>query len=853
MANVHVARWSDPDAVDPRVAGGKAASLATMAQALLPVPAGFVVLADAYRLAVADVALELSLPAPGPDAATDAVIDDVADAVRRQLMTVRVPERVRAEVAAAYAAIGSPVVAVRSSATAEDLHGASFAGQYDTVLGIDQLDALWPAIVAVWASLHSGRALAYRHLHGIGEADLAMAVVVQELVPSDAAGVLFTRHPVSGDEGVYVVNAARGQGEGVVTGTVTVDRWTLDATTSDVVDADVSYQEQMLVVERGALRRVDVPEPSRAQPALDDEQLAELGELARRVRVLYGDHRDVEFAVQDGRVLLLQARPITDGVEGDFPVAWADPSDEARSWSLRSSTPMTALERDIQAAQAARLKVCFDETGSPIARAHEWRFFHGYGYVAAADVTDEEVQERQARQRARLEGYGDAGTSLYEVEVEPVLLERLAELRRTRPRGKKLAPYVRHLELAIAAYADAMGNLHWRIQTPPVDWPAEYAELTGRPPAEASTLLQALSNRTTKLITRLRGIARLVQSDPVLVDVFDRRDWPALDDPAVARRPATVELRRRLTSLQRAHGLRTGMGMGSVATITSPTWRMSPAVPLGMIASYARQDLDALDDRERGLRRDRQRLERAIRRWLVGDPERLARFEVARARMVNAARTTEDHNHLMEQASGGAMREAVLLVGEALVARGWIDVPEDVFHLSVDELAALAEGEGPADVAGLVRRRVAVRSHQARLRPPRTLGSVAAAPDLRAAMAAGAGSEGNGLHGDELRGIGASGGRHVGRAVVAPPMHAPPDVRPGDVLVARIVGDSWTPIFPVLGALVLDQGGMFQHAAVVAREYRIPAVMMTGEATKVVTDGQLLEVDGDEGVVRLLG
>ena len=84
-------------------------------------------------------------------------------------------------------------------------------------------------------------------------------------------------------------------------------------------------------------------------------------------------------------------------------------------------------------------------------------------------------------------------------------------------------------------------------------------------------------------------------------------------------------------------------------------------------------------------------------------------------------------------------------------------------------------------------------------------------------------------------------------------MHAPPDVRPGDVLVARIVGDSWTPIFPVLGALVLDHGGMFQHAAVVAREYRIPAVMMTGEATKVVTDGQLLEVDGDEGVVRLLG
>ena len=246
--------------------------------------------------------------------------------------------------------MGSPVVAVRSSATAEDLQGASFAGQYDTVLGVDSLDALWPAIVAVWASLHSGRALAYRRLRGIGEADLAMAVVVQELVPSDAAGVLFTRHPVSGADDVYVVNAALGQGEGVVTGTVAVDRWTLDAVTAEVLDADVAYKEHMLVVERGALRRVDVPEPERAQPALTDGQLAELGALAGRVRALVRrpPRRGVRGA---GRAACCSCRPDPSPTarRSEFPVTWPDPSDEARSWSLRSSTPMMALERDIQA------------------------------------------------------------------------------------------------------------------------------------------------------------------------------------------------------------------------------------------------------------------------------------------------------------------------------------------------------------------------------------------------------------------------------------------------------------------------------------------------------------------------
>ncbi len=787
-----IASWVDGGTVDPVRAGHKAVSLAAMAAAGLPVPRGFVVLAE--------------------------VVDSADD---------ELPRAVADEITSAYRALGSPVVAVRSSATAEDLEGASFAGQYDTVLGVRGDKAVRDAVITVRRSLRSERAVAYRRARGMAEDGLAMAVIVQELVPADAAGVLFTRHPLSGDESVVMISAARGLGEGVVDGTALTDTYTLDAATGAVIERELAGDTAVL----------------------DDRALDHLLELARRVREVFGGHRDVEFAVQGGAVHALQARPITalDDGAADFPVRWDDPADADRSWMLRSAAPVHLLEVDIQRASAERMRVGFGETGVPMMHLHVWQVINGYLYVTGPDVAADVVAERQARLTALHDRYAATGSSVFEEDVEPLLVARLAELARLRARRRSLAGRVELLERAIAAYADAMGNLHWRIQAQPVDWPARYAELTGRPAIEAVILLQAVTTRTTRLINHLRRLAKVVQTDPALLDVFDRRDWPALeglDDGTAVR-----SFRAGFSRLLRDYGLRTGMGLGGVANFLSPTWSMSPSIPLGIIASYARQDLDELDRRDRRLRAQRQRLERAIEADLAGDPDRWQRFELARRHMVNAARTTEDHNHLMEQACGGSMREAALLTGQALVAGGRLDDPDDVFHLSLTELRALAAGHGPTDTRGLVHERKAVRSKQGATRPPRTLGAPATGPG--GPGAAFTPPEGAGLDGDVLRGTAASRGRHTGRARVAPPEHAPPDVRPGDILVASMVGEAWTPIFPLLGGLVLDYGGIFQHAAVVAREYGIPAVMMTRDATKTIADGQLITVDGDAGIVEL--
>ncbi|MEX1007941.1 MAG: PEP/pyruvate-binding domain-containing protein [Acidimicrobiia bacterium] len=843
------------DATDAARVGAKAAALATMTRAGIAVPAGFVIEAAAFHEVVAVNQDRIAVLLRATENADPATLEETCDRVRSLITASDLAEELGEELGVAYATLGSPMVAVRSSATAEDLGVASFAGQYDSVLGVRRADDLVAAVLRVWASLFSTRAVAYRARLGVDHRALAMAVIVQELLPAEAAGVLFTRDPISGDDGLHVVNVALGLGEGVVAGLVPVDRHRLHADTGQETERNLAYKDSMVVIDDDGLRTVAVPEARRAVAALDERALSDLGELASALRTLFGDHRDIEFALYRDAVYALQARPITglDAADDDFPVVWDDPTDATYQWMLRGASPSLLLERDIMTASAARQRIGFAETGSPMMRMHILRFVDGWPYVRGPDTPEDEVAARQQQLTDLDDHYTRLGTSIFEAEIEPVLLGRLAELRRTKPRGRALTQHVDHLELAMAVHADAMGNLHWRMRSfGRPDWTKTYTDITGRPATEAPIFLQALTNRTTRLITSLRKTARIVQADPVLLEIFDQRAWARLDDPDVRQRPAAADFRASFARIQRGHGLRTGMGMGSVANFTSPTWGMEPSIPLGIIASYTRQDLDVLDARGRDIRRERRSLERSVRRGLASDPDALARFEFELRRVVCESRTTEDHNHLMEQACGGYLREAVYGLGTVLVADGLLDAPDDVFHLSLAELRAIANGAGPTNTRELVRERAAERDYRARHRPPRTIGA-ADGPGVGGGfpMSGFGAIEGTGLDGSVLRGIAASPGRATGPARVVMAQLAPPDVRPGDVLVASIVGEAWTPIFPLLGGLVLDAGGVFQHSAVVTREYRIPAVFMTREATKVIREGQLVTVDGDQGVVEL--
>src|SRR5262245_8387521 len=257
---------------DVKAVGGKGLSLGLLTRAGLPVPPGFCLTTEAL--------------AGSP---TDAEAEPVLAGV------------VGEQVLEAYRRLGGGLVAVRSSGISEDGQAASFAGQQETILGVEGDEDLFSAVRRCWASLNTGRSRAYREKRQLDDAGAAMAVVVQKLVPSEVSGVLFTRDPLDAEGRRMLVEAAWGLGESIVSGRVSPDRFHLNRPSGEVVERHVSVKQTM----QTATGARAVPQPQQAQPCLSDEQLKQLAELGRRIEEYYGDARDIEWAWAHGQFWVL--------------------------------------------------------------------------------------------------------------------------------------------------------------------------------------------------------------------------------------------------------------------------------------------------------------------------------------------------------------------------------------------------------------------------------------------------------------------------------------------------------------------------------------------------------------------
>ncbi|MCZ6614501.1 MAG: PEP-utilizing enzyme [Chloroflexi bacterium] len=839
------------------VSGGKGARLARMKSAGLPVPSGFIVTTDAFRSAGFALSDDLDRSLAAVDPADVGTLEVLCKSARQAIARSGVPDKVASAVRTAYDELGDTLpVSVRSSATSEDQHAASFAGQYDSFLNVIGLEAVLDRILKVWESLYSTRAVAYGLRLGIPHQSASMAVAVQKQLYPHAAGVLFTQDPVSGNEGRYSINVSLGLGEGVVAGDVPSDAFALDSNTLEIVEQKIARKVAKFAPSRvGGVERVEVPDEHQRVPALSEGQLSDLGKLSRRVVDLFYGHQDIEFAVDEDGVNLLQARPVTgDARVPPFEVDWEEPGDAHKTWirgqGMLGQAPVYLLQEDAIRVYVKSSEMCFEETGAPQARNHIIRFFNGYPYVRSPDVGDKELSGRQERHLSRDEAYREKGTTLYEAEIRPQVERALADFATFRPKRASLEALLHHLERAIQAYGHVMGNLHWSMAgVTRFDWPTKYSEITGEAEVASGVLLQAIPNKTTRLVGRLRNLARLVQEDPELRVIFQENAYHRLREHELLERRAVQRFRVRFRSLLREYGLRTGAGYGSFMEFAAPTWNMDPRQPLQLVAAYAQHDLDALDRLEGAAKRGRKNVMRRIRRLLANDPDRLSELNSNLAMAVETVNRMENHNHLMEQGVTGALREAIFWIGTGLVRDGLLDHPDDVLHVSMDELRQITDGNRPHDLRTMVGERRDTFQSRARLRPPPTLGS--GGPEPVSPMAAYQPPVESGLDGLSLRGVGASPGTAIGLANLAAPGSALPNVEAGDILVAQNVGPAWTPILPLLGGLVLDEGAVFQHAALVAREYGIPAVIMTRDATSVIVAGQRIRVDANRGIVEL--
>jgi pyruvate,water dikinase len=369
-----------------------------------------------------------------------------------------------------------------------------------------------------------------------------------------------------------------------------------------------------------------------------------------------------------------------------------------------------------------------------------------------------------------------------------------------------------------------MGDLHWKMAFGiPGDWSTDYPALTGGTVGEAAEFLQGIDHATSRLVRRIRDLARRKrEGDPSFEDAF--------------------------ADLIRRFGMRTGRGYGSASGFADVTWSIDPSAVRDLIDLYAKADLDRLDEREAAARRARQQAVRRMKRRFADDEETWPKLERAHRAAIARVKAMENHNHLMEQETEGILRTAIHRLAVALVAAGVLDQPDDVYHLDRRELRELARH--PVDSRDLVKARKAELDHQRTLEPPPHLGAAPAQPPNAKPIEQPPVAE---RPAGELAGTAAAPGVATGRARVVPDMSGFPDVEPGDILVARDAGPAWTPVFALLGGLVLDHGWTIQHAAIMCREVGIPCVLATGTATTTIADGAELTVDGDQGLVRIVG
>lgn len=854
----HVLPLTAPAARDVAVAGGKAANLAVLAAAGLPVPDGFVVTVAAFeaQLEQAGVGAAIGGLASGPSGAHERA------RVRRAIAETALPGVV-ADAIEAAADDGDGPWAVRSSATTEDTPGASYAGQHATYYFVP-IDVLARMVAHCWASLYDDRACAYRETRGVGHADARMAVIVQRMVRAEASGVTFTADPVTGSRETLVTEATWGLGAALVDGRVTPDRYV-------VARADGAERERYVADKRvmipavppapGAPRLADVPARQRLRPVLGRESLAAVTTLALAAESAFGAPQDVEWALEQGEVRLLQSRPITPRARPEAP----PPGRYVlfKPVAENFTEPLTPLSESLYASFAApgyvfhrgRLYMALSEIrrllplraddatlaqlawlGAPDPAAGPLRLslprlaLFALGAVAfwiqfgvflgrTRALPDDALEPFRARAAAvRADASLDAREALWSLcGLDARFLAPIGEL-----------PIA--VNLGATRYFAWLGLLKRLLAR----WAPEL-------PADTSAILTAGTPgmKSADMGRELRALAARARAVPAVAAVV-RNEAPEDVPAALCRTPGAGAFLRAFDAFLEAHGHRAA-GEFELAV---PRWREDPAPVIVMVRNYldAGGTVPAAEAAALARRRTREAaladaLGRLPGERATGLRGRLVAYCAKRVRYFTKLRENTRYYHIM---TNEVVRTKLLALERRLLERGALSCAGDAFYLRYTELEALAGGAlAPGAAEALVRARRVAWTRECAARPPRTLGIDLDTPEH--------------ADGVELRGFGASPGRCEGQARVVRDPGADATLAPGEILVAPYTDPAWTPLFLTARAAVVEVGSYLSHAGTVAREYGMPCVVDVADCTRRIADGDRIAVDGDSGVVTLLG
>ena len=845
-----------PSALDPAIVGSKAASVADLVQSGATVPAGFSIPANVFTNFISPLKDDIANALSHVDIQNVPSAFDAANAIFELLKSAPTPANLLEAIVDRISG-ETGVIAVRSSATVEDLKGASFAGMYDTFLDATDARSVINRVRDVWASYYTGRAISYRERQGIPHEAGSMAVLVMKLVDADAGGVVFTRDPRDGTDQI-LINVALGLGEGVVSGEAQADSFTLNSKTFEITNRNVRDKEWMFTQgTSGSTEKTPVPTDKRSSPALSDNQLLATAKAAITIKQASGNDRDIEFAVVGKTVHILQSRPVTTGTKPETrptpDISWDNPRDEKLHWKSGGKTPTLPLVTDYIKMSGIAEKRSVQFTGQYMGRRDLKKWVQGYVYTAETPRDAEELKAIGIKHhligRRHLV---KRSTYFYDV-IEPALKKNLAEIEADRPDNNALVSVqISYLRRSMQLAADHQNDLHWRCWAgfkTKDDLGKLFTEITGRPEVEASDLILGIDHMTARLSARMISLSKLVKSNTWLTDVFKTRNYDSLFARGNGSRPAVAKFRSRFREFLKIWGRRTGIGYGTAWTPTDPSWNMKPEIPLDSVGSFVRQDIVQAGRSRSDLVTKREAAITAVRTKIGRNIKLRKTFEFELYRATEHIRMMENHNYLIEQCTFGEYREAINRAGESLVREGAIDTANDIFFLTLTQLEEAAGINAYSRLRSFVIEAKEEYAKNSKRAPFDYIGTKAPKEkqyDIEEPLR-GLSEDGLKIHGEP-----SSAGSFMGIArVVITRTSIPPDVRKDEILVTENTGPDWVPVFPLLGGLILDGGDNFQHASLIAREYGIPCVIQTKEATTKIADGQLIEVNGTDGTVTL--
>ena len=863
MIDRYVLGLDEIDQTQGPLVGGKGANLGELTRIEGIGGPAFCVTTDAFRRIMAAVPLideqldRLSRLDPDDRQATRALSADI----RRAIEETAIPDDVASAITRSVTRLGGQAAyAVRSSATAEDLPTASFAGQQDSYLNVVGSAAILRDVSRCLASLFTERAVTYRLRSGFDHRKVQMAVVVQRMIFPQAAGVLFTADPVTSNRKVVSIEASFGLGEALVAGLVSPDVYRVRD--GDVIATTIGAKRLAIrALPGGGTEERAIEADRQEQQVLSDAQIVRLAELGRRIEAHFGRPQDIEWCLADDEFQIVQSRPITTL----FPVPAAGDQENHVYISVGHQQMMT------DAMKPLGLSVWQLTTRRPMAEAGG-RLFVDVTQMLASPTSREALVTGMGRSdpliadalRTVLER-GDfipvqpdedqaelpVGSEPATIETDPAIVTELVErgqasiaaLRRDiqGKSGPELFDFIladlpelrrtlfdpRGLQVILAAM-----QASWRLNEQLEAWLGEKNAV--------DTLTQSVPhNVTSEMGLALLDVADVIRPHPEVVAFLEQvSDENFLDQ--LPARAGGREARDAIAAYLDVYGMRCA---GEI-DITRPRWSERPSTLVPLILGNVRNFEPGAGKRlfEEG-RRGAEAKERDVLTRLRALPDGERKAEEAK-RLIDRVRTFSGYREYPKYGMVSRYflyKLALLAEAGRLVQADVLGDREDIFYLTFQEFHDVARASR-SDGQLISQRKDAFRSYQA-LTPPRVLtsdGEAVTGTYRRDDLPAGA-----------LTGLPVSAGTVEGRARVVLDM-ADADLVAGDILVTAYTDPSWTPAFVAIKGLVTEVGGLMTHGAVIAREYGLPAVVGVEDATRIIRDGQRIRLNGTDGYIEIL-